>query len=102
MTDPIDWRALCADLLEQLAKLAGADPHHKYLDLITRTRLALAQPEPQGPSDEELLGLWEQWNVGWDPQRGPVITPHPVEFARAVLARYGRPAIEPVPQQEVE
>jgi hypothetical protein len=83
MTDPTptDWRALCAELLEPLAKLAGADPHHKYLDLITRARTALAQPEPQGPTDEELMALAVA--VFEDPFSTDK------DYARAVLSRWG-------------
>ena len=74
----IDWRGLCAELLsmEQLdweecekikAKAAGA----------------LAQPEPAGPTDEELDELWADIDGGgaiwaWQP------------YARAVLKRWGR------------
>ena len=39
-----DFRALCAELLQPLAEIAAADPHHSYLDLVTRARAALAQP----------------------------------------------------------
>lgn len=57
-----------------------------------RAYLSQSEPEPAaGPTDEELLELWTAWNVGWDPRRGPVVMPHPAEYARAVLARYGRP-----------
>jgi hypothetical protein len=76
-----NFRALCAELLEPLAKVAGADPHHEYLDLITRTRLALAQPEPQGPTDEELMGLAVA--VFEDPFSTDK------DYARAVLSRWG-------------
>ena len=53
---------------------------------------ANSQPEPQGPTDEELDELWAEIDGGgaiWAWQ----------DFARAVLARWGTPAIEPVPQQ---
>jgi hypothetical protein len=56
---------------------------------------ANTQPELQGPTDEELDELWAEIDGGgaiWAWQ----------DFARAVLARWGRPIIEPVPQQEVE
>jgi hypothetical protein len=51
-----DWRALCAELLGALENEGHAhwpggpdgDP------LIEQARAALAQPEPEGPSDEEL------------------------------------------------
>ncbi len=48
---------------------------------------ALAQPEPQGPTDKELWDLYQDLGRDFSP----------TEFARTVLARYGRPAIEPVP-----
>jgi hypothetical protein len=47
-------------------------------------RAALAQPEPVGPTAAELRNLWSVCNS-------------PSVFARAVLARWGRPAIQPVP-----
>jgi hypothetical protein len=53
------------------------------------------QPEPQGPTDEELYDLWDQEGPEADFQECR-------RFARAVLAKWGRPAIEPVPQQEAE
>ena len=50
------------------------------------------EPEPEGPTDEELHDLWLEL-YGSDPD-GP--TSGDVEvIARAVLARWGRPAIEP-------
>jgi hypothetical protein len=80
---------------------------------------ALAQPEPQGPSDEELLELMPETmrdefsyaaKVCSDATGGQVkpgifrvcLNHTALEYARAVLARWGRPAIEPVPQQELE
>jgi hypothetical protein len=92
-----DWRALCAELLGALENEGHAhwfggpdgDP------LIEQARAALAQPEPEGPSDEELRQfLFESF-------KGPIeflcdaeeeahlmIRSH-VKFARAVLARWG-------------
>jgi hypothetical protein len=67
------------------------------------TAADVAQPQPQGPTDAELLELWTNWNVSWDISQGiwtPVVTPHPAQYARAVLARWGCPAIEPVPVAE--
>jgi len=144
-----DFRGLCAELLE------------KYdLEWRARERIktALAQPEPQGPTDAELHQLWQnlyafhdgptsgdvaeisrtalqRWgNLATKPD-GPAV-PHGREpasvthqptdkelhrlmhsfvlggespeyfsfdhcgFARAALARWGRPAIEPVPVAE--
>ena len=57
-------------------------------------RAALAQPEPEvaGPSDEELEALAQELD--------DVPVQAVFAFARAVLARWGRPAIEPVPEAE--
>ena len=95
---PADWRALCAELLQELCC------HYRSWELkeghcsdaVTRAQAALlAQPESQGPSDQELYDYW----ISTSPEFGCA---DPVGFARAVLARYGRPTIEPVPQQEAE
>jgi hypothetical protein len=62
--------------------------------VLARARAALAQPEPQGPTDEELRDLWS-WAAGQD--QGPWPTQQHC-FARAVLARWGRPDAPPVPE----
>jgi len=90
-----DFRALCAELVELDQAEPGdyANWRQSWNAAIARARAALAQPAPQGPTDEELRELrrFHQWPIG--------------EFllftiSRAVLARYGRPAIEPVPKRE--
>jgi hypothetical protein len=63
-------------------------------DLITRARAALAQPEPVGPTDEEL------WLTADDEFRAYVYSPDAIRFARAVLTRWGRPVITPIPVSE--
>jgi hypothetical protein len=64
------------------------------VQLIERHYAALAQPEPQGPSDE---GLWELYDeMGGDPEDCAWC----LNYARAVLTRWGRPAIKPVPVAE--
>jgi hypothetical protein len=101
-----DFRKLCAVLTDDLEEWVNGylinDPADQHTDasfvLIDRVRAALAQPEPQGPTDEELRDLWS-WSAAQD--QGPWPTQQHC-FARAVLARWGRPAIEPVPQQEAE
>jgi hypothetical protein len=85
-----DFRALCAELAKQLEGWqCYASPDGPNAEVLARARAALAQPEPQGPTDEEIDELAEEyldWNA--DGIRG---------YARAALARWGRPAIEPVP-----
>ena len=91
-----DYRALCAELLEWAERTSSH--YYKQADVIVRARAVLAQPAPQGPTDEELRQLWLELYAFHDgPTSGDV-----AEIARAALARWGRPAIEPVPQQEAE
>jgi hypothetical protein len=99
MTDPTptDWRALCARMADELDHYRQLlmDDRRATHALAAEARAALAQPEPQGPTDEELYDLWDQEGPEADFQECR-------RFARAVLAKWGRPAIEPVPQQEAE
>jgi hypothetical protein len=75
-------------------------------DLIVRARAALAQPEPQGftPDHVNLMCFaferepWATWL-----RRGGCLESAHCELSDlmlAVLARWGRPAIEPVPVSE--
>ena len=65
-----DFRALCAELFENLERYQcwyiedngyGIDELEALLD---RADAALSQPEPQGPTDEELVELLNEndWN----------------------------------------
>jgi hypothetical protein len=93
-----DFRALCAELVENLERYQCwyiEDNGYGIPDLealLRRASAALAQPEPQGPTDEELRDLWS-WAAGQD--QGPWPTQQHC-FARAVLARWNRPTIKPV------
>ena len=79
MTDftPTNWRALCAELF------AIVEREHSgtscLAELRIRTATALAQSDE---IEAEELGT--------------------IDLVRRALARWGRPAIEPVPQQEAE
>jgi hypothetical protein len=85
-----DFRALCAELTDWIhdeTRTSSGIPH----PLVARARAALeAQPEPQGPTDEELWDLYQHLGSYFSPTK----------FARTVLTRWGRPAIEPVPGVE--
>ncbi len=75
---------------------------------MARARAALAQPEPQGPTDAEIAeclidagvdtmegesdGTGRTYWEGWHDQV--------MAGVRAILARWGRPAIGPVPGVE--
>jgi hypothetical protein len=104
-----DFRALCQELLQGLDENRHPEvryPGHLRI-VMAHARALLAQPEPQGPTDEELCkffrandDLMRHCEAGTD-WNEPLMTEY--EFpavARAVLAHYGRPAIEPVPGVE--
>ena len=78
------FRALCAELLQTLAEYDGANPYHDHRDLITRASAELAKPEPVGPTRDELRTMAAEFAART-----------PEEFALAVLARWGRPAVAP-------
>jgi hypothetical protein len=88
-----DFRALCAELLA--AWLKGVD----ISGPMQRARAALAQPDSEGPTIMEIIELhtWleDEWRANNDGEDLPI-----VDFARAVLARWGRPAITPIPVSE--
>jgi hypothetical protein len=90
-----DFRALCAELVNELAAWQQADDLYSDggtirgdadYDLVTRASAALDEPE-EGPSDQELYDLWDKeaeyfalYGEAW-------------RFAHAVLARWGRLAV---------
>lgn len=107
-----DFRALCAELVEDLALWLEYDGPPSRLPkeedescrLLRRARTALAEPKPEGPTDEELLELMPQ--VMRDDlasvsrlsgaQIGlaagvfrTTLNVRVLEYARAVLARWG-------------
>ena len=60
--------------------------------VINEMRSHLAQPEPEGPTDEELLDLANDHGVSTDKPFSALVS--------TILTRWGRPAIEPVPVEE--
>lgn len=85
---------------------------------IDRACAALAEPEPEGPTDEKIMELMPQQMrddlaaaaramARFDPDNIKaasvfriILNRHSVDHARAVLARWGRPAPQPVPVSE--
>ena len=111
-----DYKQLCAQLVEQLddaLDFTVSSETRRYMKLLTRqARAALAQPEPEGPADEELLHVaaraiepYESCGIAigeYEPETECAIHVYGSEliaFARAVLARWGRPAPQPVPEK---
>jgi len=112
-----DFRALCAELITALHDAADDvegwgnyassyfQEKHDLAGNIAKihaqadhARSALSQPEPQGPTDEELLETAAQ-AVGYE----HVPTDETcLALARAVLTRWGRPTVEPVAPTDEE
>ena len=95
-----DYRAMCAELIELCTPVDSipqlAERLQKLNALADRARALLAQPEPEGPSDDELDELFTEID-----QSGEALSWR--LYARAALARWGRPAAAPVPEPgEVE
>ena len=104
MTNP-DYRALCAELVA-LDGHCVVDCTEEWADAMCRIRAALAQLAPVAPTDEEI-GEWHDqcadltrlgevdhywaFDLRSDEVAGVV---------RAALARWGTPAIQPVPVSE--
>jgi hypothetical protein len=96
MTDPRDLIQRLADELEKL------DDHYsaQLFDLLDEARAYLAQPEPEGPTDEEILALSGKYFIYRGDSMGDRFIPisigpsfelsqQMVDFARAILACYG-------------
>ena len=94
-------RALCNQLLQAYewcisAYMTGPPDEDT---LVLRARAALSQPESVAPTDEEIYNLALEGDFFVDVGDGfSCMVQDEVEFARAVLARYGRPP--PIPSTE--
>ena len=104
-----DYKALCAELANHLqgrkdleCGWPGEDPEQ---DLLDRARTALAQPEPEGVTDEALANF-SNWFCRNYPGPDTIIhkpewhAPKVFRAAAYALTRYARPASEPVPVAE--
>jgi len=99
---PTDWRALCAELADSLEEWLSSNSiggisldDGTDAELIYRARALLTQPEPQGPTDEKLkAAYWEAFK-----DAAPCGAEESWLAGLRAVARWGRPAIEPVPQQ---
>jgi hypothetical protein len=105
-----DFRALCSELHEALEKRCETLEEDLLLDRSAAAlRAALAQPEPEGVTDEEIMELMPQQmrddlanaaralagfdraNVKAAGAMRIILNRQAVNHARAVLARWGQP-----------
>jgi hypothetical protein len=106
MTDPRDLIQRLADELDHYRQLLMDDRRETHA-LATEARVYLAQPEPEGPTDEDLLALMPESmrdefsyaaKVSSDATGGQVkpgifricLNHSALEYAQAVLTRWGR------------
>jgi hypothetical protein len=78
-----DFRALCQELMDAIDSGISTE-RIKQSPLAIRVDAALAQPEPLGPTDEELLFAYDEFDLA-DSGDTDVL----VRGLRAVLARWG-------------
>ena len=81
-----DYKQLCGELLNHLYQCDWPDGERFYV-LVERTRDALAEPEPEGPTDQELAELYRKSYYKCENRQGDAAQ---VFALRAVLARWGK------------
>jgi hypothetical protein len=94
-----DYKQLCAELVDAID--SGIPTQRMHLSpVMIHARVALAEPEPEGPTDAELLELAEEWPCTTGERHDlsgcpevplfSVFEDELIEFAHAVLARWGK------------
>jgi hypothetical protein len=76
-----DYKRLCAELVDAIDSGIPTDRMH-LSPLMLRVRDALAEPEPEEPTDEALDELFTEIDQSGEPESWRA-------YARAVLARWG-------------
>ena len=118
-----DYRAMCAELLAAIQLYTQLNPAasamsafeltEKLMDAMAATVAALAEPEAEGPTDEEteeaakLIHASMRFAVppshstcDWVERGNSLMQDEARKTARAVLDRWGRPTPQPVPLSE--
>ena len=109
-----DWKALCAELLAWAEKTSSN--YYNQADVLLRARAALDEQEVWEGPPAVTTGAWlhPAYEPGdgsadgaqmvelawWHPQFGCDSLQMVVDNARAILARWGNPAPQPVPVSE--
>lgn len=96
-TTSINYKALCAEMVDELNGYKVAHPQHDT-NLLDRARAALSTPstpttpvtpQPGEPTDREIEKL-ANWVSGNRLHNGPLYISREIEFARAVLNQWGK------------
>ena len=101
-----DYKQLCGELVDVLAQYVNLPDDPEAVALLRRARAALAEPESEGPTDEQLIQLaidtrlYRFQATAGDPVQYELTEQQLHAFARAVLTRWGRPT--PCPFQNKE
>ena len=106
-----DWKALCAELLQAVDEMPWqydwkGNPVGPLAEIdeapFARARAALAQPEPVGPTLDDIVELCadHEFILGIEGANEEESAKGLLEIARAVLAHWGRPALTPIPVSE--
>jgi hypothetical protein len=106
-----DYRAMCAELVDSLHKHTSMWEGHE-IDLVARARALLAQPVAEGPTDDKLMDIAVRLDLVYYMGEGrgfaspyvetecAEITAEVLAYARAALAKWGRPTPQPVAVSE--
>ena len=87
-----DYRALCARMADELDHYRQLlmDDRRETHALATEARAALAQPEPQGPTLDDVSELCEEFGFHLDESYDNLESAEALwEIFRAVLSRWG-------------
>jgi len=94
-----DFRVLCAELLQAIEDdVIDTNDGPRFQAVVDRVRAALAEPESQRPTDEELTWLWDhvatnrRQRMTWFEVDCLPETDYQ-QFARSVLRQWGRPSL---------
>ena len=110
LTFRADFRALCAELYAAIQLYTGLNPYaanmppnevvSRLMEAMAASAAALGQSKPQGPTNDQAEDLADTLNLmdGYaEHEDGFFVRASNLgSFARAVLAHFGRPTIEPV------
>ena len=121
-----NYKQLCAELLSELEnaiRVIHAEDGTRHISgayaVINKVKNTLAEPEPEDPTDAEIMELMPQQmhedlaaavqsmaeQAGTDSTRAKgmmriILNGHVVDHARAVLARWGSHVLQPIPVSE--